>query len=262
MAIDPSLYNLQIYHTGAGSNSVPTNDTGGAISSARILSQAATALTKLTGITIVDGLGNGVGDGTLSFTASTKKITWQPYGGSVGSAVTIDADGGYTVQGANDGGALLITVVAASLPTPNTTDTTTISNKTEQFYLNTTKAQSDAGFSKYHCFAIKNTHATDPIVGIKMWIAENTPGADTWSIALDSLAASNGAVGPTPVTNETTSPGLTFYTPTSKTDANVLDIGTLTASQVRFFWIKNLTPASVDTATAENTFKLGIYCKC
>lgn len=256
---DPNLSDLKLYYSGGGSNSNTTLSIGGAISSARILSQSATGLTTLTGVTIDDGLGNDVGDGTLSYVASTKKLTWQPYGGSVGTAVDVSANGSYFIQGANSGGGLCVTVVAANLPTSNTSNTITIANQTEKFFLNQSKAESNAGVTKYHCFAIKNTHATLDMIEVKLWVAENTPGADTDSLYLDPLAASNGAVGPTTVANENTAPGgSTFVTPDSDTHADVLSVGTLTTGQVRFFWVKQLTPSGVTTATTENTFKLGV----
>lgn len=258
---DPTLADLQIFYTGGGANTTPSASIGGAISSGRIYSQSCTAFGPLSGVTIVDGLGNGVGEGTMTFSASAKTLTWQPYGGSVGSAVNVAADGLYFIQGANSGGGLAVQVVAASLPTSNVTDKSTVSNQTQKFFIDTTKAESDAGFSKYHCFAIKNTHATEPMVNVTLWVSENTPGSDTWSLALDPLAASNGAVGPTAVANETTSPGLTFVTPVSRTDSNALAVGTLTAGQVRFFWIKNLTPSGITEEELVNTFKLGVYAR-
>lgn len=258
---DPTMADVGFYYTGGGSNSTPSASIGGAISSSRIRFQTASALTTLTGITIDDGLGNSEGAGTLALTAGAiPTVTWTPYGGSTGAAVSLTADGTYFVQAANNGGGLCITVVAASLPTNNVSNTVTITTSANKFFADQTKAESDAGVTKYHCFAIKNLHATLPIVGIKQWITENTPGADSCSIYLDPLAASDGSTGPTAVANENTAPSAsTFVTPDSSTHADVLSVGTLTAGQVRFFWVKQLTPAGVTTATASNTLKLGHY---
>lgn len=259
MSLDPSLADLQLFYSGGGSNSVTTASIGGAISSARVLSQSATGLTTLTGITIDDALGNGVGAGTLNYTASTKTLTWQPYGGSVGTAVDISVSGKYFVQGANSGGGLCVTVVAASLPTSNTTNTITIANQTEKLFLNQTKAESNAGVTKYHCFAVKNAHATLDMIEVKLWVAANTPGADTCALYLDPIVAGAGGTGPTAVANENTAPGgSTFVTPDSVTHADVLNVGTLTAGQCRFFWVRQLTPAGITTATAANTFNIGV----
>jgi hypothetical protein len=255
-----SLADLRLFYSGGGSNNSPAASIGGAISSVRVTSQSTTFSGALaSAITINDAFGNGEGDGTLTYTASTGKATWQPYGGAVGTAVTINSNGTYALQGGNNGGVLDITVVAASLPTSTTTATVTVANRTEKLFANQTKAESDAGVTKYHCFAIKNTHASLSIVGIKLWIAENTPGADTMALYLDPLAASNGAVGPTAVADENTAPAAsTFVTPDSSTHADVLNVGTLTSGQCRFFWIRQTTPAGVDTITTANTFKIGM----
>ena len=256
---DPTLADLQLFYSGGGSNSNTTISIGGAISSARILSQSATGITTLTGVTIDDALGNGVGAGTLTYTSSSKTLTWQPYGGSVGTAVDVSANGKYFIQGANSGGGLCVTVVAASLPTSNTTNVVTIANQTEKLFLNQTKAESNAGVTKYHCFAIKNTHATLNMIEVTLWVAENTPGADTCALYLDPIVAGTGGTGPTAVANETTAPAAsTFVTPDSATHADALNIGTLTPGQCRFFWVRQLTPANVTTATAANTFKVGV----
>ena len=255
---DPTLADLQLRYSGA--SGTPATSIGGAIHATRLLSQIATGITTLTGITIVDGLGNGIGAGTLTYTSSTKTITWTPFSGSVGAAVNISVDGLYFVQGSNNGGGLCLQVVAASLPTSTTSNTITLANATQQMFLDQTKADSDAGVTKYHCFAIKNAHATLNMVGVKLYIAENTPGADTCTIALDALVAGTGAVGNTPVANENTEPAATtFVAPDSAVHADVLNVGTLEAGKCRFFWVKQLTPAGVGTATLDNTFKLGIY---
>jgi len=257
-----TLADVGIYYTGGGANSTASLSIGGAISSVRIRGQTATALTTLTGIVINDGWGNSTGGaGALSYTASTKTITYQPFGGSTGASVDISANGNYFIQGANNGGGVDITVTAASLPTSNVYNTITFSNITQKFFVDTTKDESDAGVTKYHCFAIKNLHATEKMVDVALYIAANTPGADTISMFLDPLAASTGATGPTAVANENTAPASsTFVVPDSRTHADALAVGTLTtAAPVRFFWIKQLTPADVDVEELINTFQIGTY---
>lgn len=256
----PTLADLKLFYSGGGANSTTTLSIGGAISSVRVLSQSTTAIALLTGVTIDDGMGNGIGAGTLTFAASTKLLSWTPYGGSTGTAVDISVNGAYFVQGASNGGGLAITVVAASLPTSNVSVTTTVANLTEKLFLSQTKDESDSGVTKYHCFAIKNAHATDKMVGIKLYISANTPGSDHDTLFLDGIAASTGTVGPTAVANENTAPAAsTFVAPDSTAHADVLSVGTLTAGQCRFFWVKQLTPAGVTVATAENTFQIGMY---
>lgn len=261
MAHDPNLANLAIYYSGSGSNSVPSLSIGGAISSSRVLSQTTSGVT-MTGVTVTDAVGNGVGDGTLTYTASSHSFTWTPFAGTTGTAVVVAEDGVYSIQGGSNGGALLVTIVFASLPTATTSDVITVANQTQKFFADQTKAESDTGVIKYHCFAIKNTHATLPVVDIKLYIAANTLGADNMTLYLDPIVAGAGGTGPTAIINENTAPGSsTFVAPDSATHASALAVGTLTSGQCRFFWIKQETPASVTTATPVNTFSLGIYAR-
>ncbi len=255
-----SLADYQLFHTGGGSNSDLTVDIGGDISSVRVLNQSTTGLSLVTGVTADDASGNAVGAGTLSFTASGTTATWAPPGGSAGTAVNIGANGRYCLQGAGTGaGCLFITVTAASLPSGNVSDTITVANRLNTMFADVTKAQALSGLTVYHCFAVKNCHATDSMVNVLEWIAANTPGQDNITIGLDPLAAGDGATtSPTAVANENTAPSnVTFVNPTSISDANALAVGTLTAGQVRFIWFKLLVPPNVSAAQAVNTFNRG-----
>ncbi len=254
-----NLAELQQYYSGGGSNSVTTASIGGAISSARVLSQSVSSFTTMTGVTVDDAMGNGVGDGTFVYTASGTTAQWSPNGGALGDGLDISSGGVFFVQGANNGGGLCVTVSAVDLPTSNVTNTLTVANLTEKHFLNQTKDESDVGVTKYHCFAYKNT-SSETMKNITLYISENTPGADTISIGLDPLAASDGSVGPTAVANENTAPsGVTFYAPTSKDDTSALVIGDLLPGECRFYWVKQLTPPEVDVATIANTYQIGIY---
>ena len=256
-----NLAELIQYYSGGGANSTTTASTGGAISSVRVLSQTASAFTTMTGLVVDDAQGNAIGDGTLAFTSSSQTITWTPSGGAVGTAVDVSADGSVFCQGANNGGGLSITVTAASLPTSNVTNTLTIANQTEKHYLDQTKAESDVGVTKYHCFAYKNTSA-ETMKDVTLYISSNTPGADTVNIALDPLAASNGAVGPTNTGDETAAPTITpntFVVPDSKDHADAVDIGDLLTTEVRFYWVKQITPSGITVATTANTYNIGVY---
>jgi len=258
---DPSsLAYLKLYYSGGGANSTPSLSIGGAISSVAVPMQTATGTGIITGVTINEGFGNTIGDGTLTYTASSNTFTWTPYNGSSGTGVEVLEDGTYFVQGAANSGGLSITVVFSSLPSSTTSDTVTLANQTQKFFADQTEEETLAGVTKYHCWAVKNVHASLPIVGIKLWVSQNTPGQDTFALYLDPLAAGDGATtSPTAVANENTAPGAsTFVTPDSATHADVLSMGTLTFGQVRFFWVRQTTPASVTAETLGNTFKLGI----
>tara|TARA_R110000868_G_scaffold60448_7_gene184628 strand:+ start:2076 stop:2870 length:795 start_codon:yes stop_codon:yes gene_type:complete len=258
---DPTLADFQMYYTGGGSNSTVTASIGGAISSARVLNQSATAPSLVTGVTIDDAMGNVDGIGTLTFTATGTTLTWTPYTGvATTTPVNVSAGGKFFIQaGTVGGGGLAVTVVGASLPTSNASDSITVATLANKLFADVTKAESLSGVTKYHCFALKNAHASMSMISILSWIVANTPGADTISIGLDPLTAGTGSVGPTAIANENTAPsGVTFVAPTSSVDANVLALGTLTYGLCRFIWLKQIVPAGVTVATPVNTFNLGV----
>ena len=262
--------------TGAG-NSDPTVSLGGLLTSTRILTQVATRTTSLiTGVTISDAAGNGLGAGTMTFTSTGSTLQWQPSGGAIGTAIDISADGDYGITSANDGGLIYVTVVAASLPGSNTTDTVTITNQTELLFDNVTKVQSDAGLSDHRMIWIKNvgaTATTDDKKTLTIWINANTPGQDNISIALpdtnDVASAGTGTAGVAPIpevlASETTAPDgtVTFSAPT--TEATGLVIGDLTSTSGSTFtkalWVKRVIPTGVDAKEVNNTFLLSFSVK-
>ena len=257
-----TLADLGIYYTGAGSNSDPALSIGGDISSARILPQSASALTTLTGVTINWGAGNITGGaGTLSYNSSTKKMTFTPYGGSVGTAIDASANITTWVQGSNNGGGLSVTIVAASLPSATISNSVTFTTTTEKWFKNLTADETDAGVTKYHCFAVKNLHATVKMKSVKLYRALDTVAQDVLSMFLDPLAVGDGSTtSPTPVANENTAPGSsTFVTPNTKDHTDALDVGTLLAGEVRFFWIKQDVPSGIEEETENNIFEIGAY---
>lgn len=257
--MDPGLQDYQLFYTGAGSSSQLNLSIGGAISANRVLNQSGSGLSLVTGVTLDDLTGNPPGIGTLSFASSGNLATWTPPNGSSGTPINIGADGRYCLQGAGSGaGALMITVVASALPGGDVSDAITVVNRLNTLFADVTKAQSLAGLTVYHCFAVKNAHASMSMVSILEWIAANTPGQDNITIGLDPLVAGAGTVGPTAVANENTAPaGVTFVNPVSSSDPNVLAIGTLTFGQVRFLWFKLVVPPNVSAAQPVNTFNRG-----
>ena len=258
---DPTLADLQLFYTGGGSNSTVTASIGGAISSVRVLNQTASALGSITGVTIDDAMGNKAGIGSLQYTSYGTTLSWTPYlGNPTISPVDVSAGGTFFIQaGDYVGGGLAITVNASSLPSSDVADSVTITTLTEKLFLDVTKAESLSGVTKYHCFALKNAHASLPILSIANWIEANTPGADTIAIGLDPLTAGTGSTGPTAVANENTAPsGVTFVNPTSSSSGSALAVGTLADGFCRFIWLKQIVPANVTVATPVNTFSLGL----
>lgn len=230
---------------------------GGAIGTTRILSQTPSGITTLTGVTIDDAMKNILGNGSLTFNFSNTTLTWTPPSGSVGDAVDISADGTYAIQGASNGGVLIVTIVTANLPGANTTNAIAISALPNDYFDDVTKDESDVGMTDYRLIYIKND-SVDTKKEVKIWIGSNTTGEDAVSIGLDPAGVdAAGAI----IANETTapSPTVTFTAPSISDDA--LSIGTLTSGQYYGIWVKRLVPSGVTTEVLDDTFSLSFSAK-
>lgn len=180
------LSDLKRYLSGGAANTTADASLGGAISTTGLIkNQTATRSTSLiTGVTIDDALGNAIGSGTLTFAGAAKTLSWTPPNSTAGTAVDVSSSGTYAIQGPSNGGMVIVTVVASSLPGSNVSDTVVISALNNQLWDDVSKAQSNAGEVTYRCFYFKNA-AADTMVEFKLWIAENTPGQDSVAIGLD-----------------------------------------------------------------------------
>ena len=263
-----NLSELKFYLTGGASNSDVTASTGGIVSSTEVLSQTGTGLTTLTGVTINNAMGNDVGDGTLTYTSTAQTLTWTPYNGTTGTAVDVSADGTYYIQGGSNGGALVVTVVAASLPSSTISNTVTIANQDQKMFVDVTKAQSDAGTTFYHCFAVRNT-GTDEKKSVTIWIDTNTPGQDNIALGYSTSVTAGDAATTglfTDTTSETTAPTaetVVYSAPTTKATGIVLgDLsGSAGSTHTRCFWVRLTVPAGVDEEYLNNYFHIGFYAK-
>lgn len=260
-------------------NTDTTKSTGGVITTTKILSQAAvssttgTTASTISGVTLGDAAGNALGDGTLTFTysASGSTLQWTPYSGSVGPAVDVSTSGTYALSGGNFGGVLNVTVVAASLPTANKTDTITVTAQALKIFDTVTKAQAKAGLTEYRCIYVKNngtTLTTDDKVDLEFFISSNTPGADTISMGLATQVAGtgtgvSGTDYPADTTSETGVPaGVTFSSPTSTSPLTAFTLSsTAGTTYARGIWFKREVPAGTYTETLGNAFTIGFNVK-
>ena len=229
---------------------------GGAIGTTQILSQSGTGITTLTGVTVNDAAGNAIGNGTLTFNFSATTLTWTPPSGSAGTVVDVSVDGVYAIQGANNGGVVVVTIIAVNLPGANTSNTITIAALANQMFDDVTKDESDTGMTDYRLVYIKND-SVDTKKEVKLWIASNATGEDSVSIGLDPAGVSAaGAI----IADENTAPvGVTFTAPS--TDAAALSIGTMVSADYYGIWIKRLVPSGVTTAVPDDNFSLAFSAK-
>ena len=255
-----NLANLAMYISGGATNTNAAKSLGGPLSSQRVLSQTATAPTTITGVTIDDAAGNAVGIGTLTYTysATAPTLAWTPPSSSIGTSVNVAASGVYALQGASNGGLLLVTVVAGSLPGSNQTNSITIANQVLKIFDDVSKAESLAGDSEYRCLFIKNTHATDTMIDVRLWRHTDTPGQDVITLELDPAVVGDGSSTGVPsgcleasktITTATWSGGTATYTSTAHGYAigDLVKVAGITPSGY------NIT-AGLVTAAAANTF--------
>jgi hypothetical protein len=259
--------------TGTG-NTDTTKSTGGVITTTQILSQLATAVTTtITGVTLGDAAGNTLGNGTLTYTysATAPTLRWTPYQGASGTAVDVSVNGTYAIQGANNGGILVVTVVSASLPGSSKSDTITITAQSAKIFDDVTKAQSHAGLTEYRCIYLKNTGTvatTDDKIDIEIYIDSNTTGDDVISIGLATQAPGtgtgvSGTDYPADTLTEAGVPaGVTFSAPTSAAPLTAFNLSSTAGTTfTKALWIKREVPAGTYTETLGNTFRLGYNVK-
>lgn len=249
MAVDNNPAYLEFRLSGGASNTVPDDSLGGVKSSHRICSKSVSSAQNITGVTTVDAPGSTNGAGTLAYDYSEKTLTWTPYGASAGDPVTLTEDGRYAIPGSV--GYLFVTVDYSELPGSDQTDSITVSQLPNELYDNINKSESYNGDTEYRCFYIHNGHATDPFVGVKVYISTNAVGADDLSIALDLAGTGDGSstgVADT-VADESTapSPELTFTQPSSIGEA--LSIGQLDAGESCAVWVKRVVPPATLNST-------------
>jgi hypothetical protein len=150
------------------------------------------------------------------------------------------------------GGRLHISVTSGSLPVGNQSDTIAVAVKANGLFDNISNAESLAGDTEYRCFYVKNTHGTDTLYDVTIYIGSQTSGDDSIQIGLDLAGVGDGAstgVADT-VADESTAPDPAVTFSTAADVANGLSIGTLTAGQCCAVWQKRIVPTFTTNATA------------
>lgn len=247
-------------HSGGATNILPANDLGGIISSAsyhQIKSQQATNPVQITGVTIDNCFGNPEGVGSLSFTQSTGFLGWKPFGGATYNGVNVAGNGTYVIG--SSGGYMVVTVVLASLPGTNKTDSLTISNNYQNMFPHVSSQQALIGRIDYRCVYINNTNAVDTAPDVRVWRQADTSADDYIEIGLDPVGLGDGvSTGVAPViANSTTAPsGVTFSAPTSYGTGIV--IGNMLPLKKIPLWIRRVVPANTRGTVIANSAMLGL----
>ncbi len=252
-----TLKDVDWYLSGGAANTDPNASLGGEISTTHWRMQLATGVT-IGGVTVDDAAENTVGSGTLAYAVSGQTLTWTPPGGAAGAAVPVGTNGTYVIRGSGvTAGYLRVTVVAASLPAGNVSQTVTVANRDNGILDDVTKAEALAGDTNYRCVYL---HATDTATNVSVWISQDSLGADTISIGADPAGVGDGtSTGvATTIVNEATAPaGVVFSQPLIEGAA--INLGDFPAGEGCALWIKRNVPVSTLVATADDTSLLRFY---
>lgn len=168
---------LRIHLTGAASDGAAQSDPNASLgnyrSSTEVQALSATAPVNVTGVTIDAAAGqNGTGTGTLTYTAAGTLLQWTAPSGSIGTGVNVGSNGTYIIEDGGDTTKYVrVTVVSASLPGGNQTDSITLSDVYNKQFDNVSASEASAGDIEYRGLMIQNQNAAQ-IDGVKAYISK------------------------------------------------------------------------------------------
>jgi hypothetical protein len=133
------------------------------------------------------------------------------------------------------------------------------SNKKNELFDSIKRAEAHFGDTEYRSFYIANTHATEAMWQVKVYIdSQPVSGIDTLELGLDPAGIGNGSTTGVAVTivDESTAPvGVTFTTPTKLAP---LVIGDLLPYECAAVWIKRTVPEGVECDIWDNFSSIGV----
>lgn len=255
-----TIGSLQFVHSGGAGNNDQMQSLGGVISTdsqKKVISQTASTPTLITGVTILDAMGNNPGNGTLTYTSSTQSLVWKGFGTPTAEGLVITGNGVYTIGSTS--GYLVVNVVQASLPGSTQNETITIAHAVNKTFDNVSAQQSLVGLTEYRCFYIQNTADSGVANNVTLWIKAQPVGDDTLAIALDPAGKNGTAIGPLSNESDGTNllTGLTFTAPSSQ-GTGLLVATALSPGEYQAFWIRRVVPADTTTQVINNFSSLGL----
>jgi len=244
---------IELRYSGGAANAVTLSSLGGVKSSVLVVSQNTTiAVQNITGVTIVDAIGNALGNGTL--TSDGTNLTWAEVGGIAGAPVNVSVNGRYTIVSAGTG---VVIVDVLNLGAGALTDTVTIADNKNNLFDDVLASESVTGKIEYRCMYVHNASAIN-MLGCVIWINAITPGPDDMQLMVDAAGAGNGSTTGVAqvIATEATQPTGAFSAP--QTSAVGLSLGAINAGQSAAFWVRRHVPANTTVAQLANTSVIGI----
>jgi hypothetical protein len=249
------------YSGGAG-NSDQGASLGGAASGVEVGAQATSAVSNITGATILYAAANALGDGALAYSNTTGDMTWQESGGTVGPAQTVGSDGRYTLfTGDGSGGAgegyVVVDVTSANLPGADASDTITITQPMNTVWDDVDKQDAIYGDVEYRCLYLYNRWSST-IYSARVWVAAQPSGADELDLGLDPAGVGDGTstgVAQTVADEDTEPSSVSWSRPVDYTNGLVL--GDLAPGECRAVWLRRTVVAGTTTVDSTDLFRIG-----
>lgn len=258
---------IEYRYSGGSSNSTPANSIGGVRSSVFVPELTiGTPSGSLGGVTIATAA--GCKEGIAYLTGSSKQLAFTPPQGSQGPV--FDCTGIGTAQigliGASgpDGGVLLLDIVEASMSTSSTINFT-ITRQKNKIWPDVTAAQAANGYTSYRCVYLTNTHGSQSITKLSMYVLNDFPSQATIYCAFDTDAGvGNGSTTGVAVAINTETDidndlgGLTFGNPTTEATALTFTTTTIGPGQSIPIWLKRVVPSGSTVDIEDDYFSFTI----
>lgn len=130
-----------------------------------------------------------------------------------------------------------------------------VNNTLNNLFDNVTGGEATSGDVEYRCLYVKNTHATDDLDTVKVWLGSNTPAPGTeTAIGLDPAGVGDGTstgVAAVIATEQDAPAGVTFTA--AANEGASLPVGLLEAGEVIAVWIRRTVTAGAAAYTNDGT---------
>lgn len=193
---------IEFYLSGGAANADPAQSLGGLKSSHVVLSQQASGLSNVTGVSVSNASGNATGAGTLTYTHTGTTLSWAQNGGAAGAAVDVSAGGDFWLEDADGIAAIKVNVTPGSLPGSDQSDALTISHVDNDVFDNISGLEGYNGMDDYRWLVVGNTHGSQSFL-FNLWIAQQPTGAATLEMGLYTGGVNSD---PPVLANENTAP--------------------------------------------------------
>lgn len=242
---------IELYLSGGLSNTDKNLSLGGVKSSTKLFGNAVTYdVAGLAGVTLNDFRApDNVTTGTLDFNFTNTTLGFTKDGGNAptGSAlVDISTDGDYILPCVEGDAILVVTVVVASLPGSDSSDTLTAVKINPNLFADVLEEDSLSGIDKYrHLYATSIDGVAT--VNLFVYIKENYPSLNVLAIGYENTVS--GSEDQLLLNEDTAPTGVVFGSPTDTLSAESVAITPLTSLGI--FLKLSVPPLSVNSNVIE-----------